>query len=397
MKINFTLNINFELNEPNLKALIEAFKKSIFDCFQKAVIMALTNFAKEYMKDGTLAKMLGYSKVTWKTSKGSKTTSILTIFGRIKLPQLQVKTESGKRRYITRMLLGIEPRVRIPEITARMIGLMGSLASYRVVKKVASMFTYVKFSLMSILRCIRKTGKGIKFQIDEKQTNEFEADGTGVPIKKSGKRGKELKILAQRTKDRRIRIAGMEIDQYKKGWDRLFEPLKESLKRFAFIFLVTDGDTSPLDGLAGITVIIQRCLFHIGHEIKYTLWQDKVKRKGKIWRYVLARTLEITNVKRIYEEPGVLKNIIKWKRNLLTRLINYCKKRRIKNTFTFLENAYEDIFRGIERRISGGTTSLIERVMRTVNMRINIAQWSSESALAVAKIRGAYYYNGFDA
>jgi hypothetical protein len=34
--------------------------------------------------------------------------------------------------------------------------------------------------------------------------------------------------------------------------------------------------------------------------------------------------------------------------------------------------------------------------MRTVNQRINIAQWSDESALAVAKIRGAYYYNGFD-
>jgi len=42
------------------------------------------------------------------------------------------------------------------------------------------------------------------------------------------------------------------------------------------------------------------------------------------------------------------------------------------------------------------TTSLVERVMRTINQRINIAQWSPRSALAVAKIRGAYYYNKFD-
>lgn len=397
MQINFTLNISFEINEPSLKGIIKAFRNCIFECFQKTVIMVLSRFAEEYMKNGILAQILGCSKLTWKTSRGFKTTRILTIFGEIELPQFQVKTDTGQRKFITRILLGIEPRIRIPEITARMIGLMGSLAPYRVVRKIASMFTDVKFSLMTILRCIRKTGRSINFQVDEKQTNEFEADGTGISIKYSGKRGKELKILAQRTKERRIRIAGMTIDQYKKGWERLFEPLKEALQRFTFIFLITDGDTSPLDGLTGIMVILQRCLFHIAHEIKYTLWEDKVKRKGKVWRHILAKTLEITNVKRIFEEPGVLKNIIKWKRNLLTRLINYCIKRKLKNTFTFLENAREDIFRGIERRITGGTTSLIERVMRTVNQRINIAQWSTESALAVAKIRGAYYYNGFDA
>jgi len=51
---------------------------------------------------------------------------------------------------------------------------------------------------------------------------------------------------------------------------------------------------------------------------------------------------------------------------------------------------------GIERRVMGATLSYIERVIRVVNMRINVAKWSSESALVVSKIRGAYYYNGFD-
>jgi hypothetical protein len=188
----------------------------------------------------------------------------------------------------------------------------------------------------------------------------------------------------------------MTIGQYKKGWKKLFEPLKAALKKFDMIFLVTDGDTSALACLAGITVIIQRCLFHIAHELKYTLWQDKVKLKSKIWRYILAKTLEITNIKRVYEEPGVLKNVVKWKRNQLTRLIKYCRKKKLKYTTPYLDNAKQDIFSGIERRITGGTTSLLERVMRTVNQRINIAQWTDESALAVAKIRGAYYYNGFD-
>jgi len=67
------------------------------------------------MKDGTLAKLLNCSKVTWKTSKGAALTNLLTIFGRIRVPQLQVKNhDTGSRIYITRMLLGIEPRLRIP-------------------------------------------------------------------------------------------------------------------------------------------------------------------------------------------------------------------------------------------------------------------------------------------
>ena len=174
------------------------------------------------------------------------------------------------------------------------------------------------------------------------------------------------------------------------------EILWRLIKKFKEIFLITDGDTTPLEGLSGIKVILQRCLFHIAHETKYTLWKDKVKRKSREWRYVLAKILDITNVKRIREEEGVAQNIIKGKRNQFTRLINYCIKNEYWNTAIHLQNAKRDLFSGIERKVLGGTTSLIERVMRTINMRINIAKWTTESALAVCKIRGAYYYNGFD-
>ncbi len=397
MNLIITFTINLSIKNSNLKEIIKAFRQSILTCFQEIVIKVIQHFANEYMRDGTLAKLLKCSKVTWKTCKGAAFTSILTIFGKIKLPQLQVKNhDTGSRQYITRLLLGIKPMIRIPEITIKMIGLMGALAPYRVVKKIASMFTAVRFSLMTILRCIRKTGKSIVFDVDEEETNVFEADGTGIPIIKAGKRGKELKILAQRKRNSGIRIAGMNIDKYKSGWDELFSPLKEALKRFVNIFLITDGDTSPLDVLEGIKVILQRCLFHIPHETKYTLWQDKVKRKSEDWRYILGKIFEITNVKRIREDEGVAKNIIKWKRNLFTRLINFCSNKQYKNTTTYFRNAKKDLFSGIERRVLGGTISLIERVMRTVNMRINVGKWSPASALAVCKIRGAYYYNGFD-
>lgn len=118
------------------------------------------------------------------------------------------------------------------EYIIKTIGLIGSLASYRVVKKIALIFSGVSLSLMTIMRCIRKTGKSIKYEIKKEESSEFEADGTGLPILNSGKREKELKVLAQRKKGGGIRIAGMSIGSYKGGWKSIFEPIKDSLKTF---------------------------------------------------------------------------------------------------------------------------------------------------------------------
>jgi len=397
MEIKLELIHTIDISGPNLQHIVKAFVRIIPLLFEKTVSQIIRTYAQKMLDDGTLAKALGVHAVKRKTFTGRCTTKIFSPFGNINVPKLQVQNiHTGKRTCITRFLLGMEPYRRIPHITRMYLGLMGALAPLRVVNKFFNLYTGTKVSLMEIVRSIRYTGRYITLGIDPGATNEFEADGTGIPILKTGKRGKELEILAQRKSQGGIRIAGMVIDGYKKGWKRLFKPLKESLQFFQSIFLVTDGDTSPLDGLIGVTVIIQRCLFHIAHEIKYTLWQDKVKRKSRRWCSVLASILDITNVRRIKNEQGVLKNIIKWKRNRLTRLINYCLKRKFKHTSNYLLAAQPDIFSGIERKISGGTTSLLERVMRTVNQRINVGQWSTESALAVATIRGAYYYNGFD-
>nr|WP_281723025.1 hypothetical protein [Nitrosomonas nitrosa] len=55
----------------------------------------------------------------WKTWHG-KATTILTWFRYITLKQLQVRCKTcGSKQYITRTLLGMEPRKRIPEETRR--------------------------------------------------------------------------------------------------------------------------------------------------------------------------------------------------------------------------------------------------------------------------------------
>ena len=55
------------------------------------------------------------------------------------------------------------------------------------------------------------------------------------------------------------------------------------------------------------------------------------------------------------------------------------------------------MFTAVLNRLQGRTNSLVERVMRTVNFRINVGKWSEAGALNVTKLRLAYYYNGFDA
>lgn len=396
MKIEFTLNLNIDIEKPTLESILKAFVKTIRPVFQQVIEMILRYFADKYLEDGTLVKMLGCKRVTRKSFTGKQTTTIITPFGKVILPQLQVKADGKRKIYITRLLLGIERWKRIPLVTEKYLGLMGALAPLRVVNKFLELFTGVRLTLMSIVRSMRVSAKEIKLEVKENASNVFEADGTGIPVIGSGKRGKELKILAQRKKDEGILITGMAIGGYKQGWNKLFKPLKPALKKFKEIFLLTDGDTSPLKSLKGIKVIIQRCLFHIGHEMKYTLWKDKVKRKSELWTEVMAKTLDVTSLRRIRENPEVCNKIIKEKKSQFEALIKHCEENKLRNSATFLKKAKEDVFSGIEKRIGGGTTSLIERVMRTVNQRINVAKWSAASALSVAIIRGAYYYNGYD-
>jgi len=398
--VEFCVPIKLTLSGCTLKEIIRSFKNAIGQVFQSLVTQALLYYASRYKENGYLSELFGSSEIIWKSSKGFRLTTIHTIFGKIRVPQLQIKDKkTGKKHYLTRFLLGIEPRKRIPRCTKEAWALTGALAPYRVAAKIISIFSGFKPTLMNIFRAVRSVGQEIWFAVDPTESNVFEADGTGVPILRTGKRGQELKILAQRKKTRGIRIAGIHLDQYKKGWGKLFSAIKEQITALGKVIIVTDGDVSILQGLGKrVSVIIQRCLWHITHEVKYTLWRDKVKRKSAIWIKVVSEILDICCIHRITDEKDetVLNRIITMKLQKVNKLIEYCQQEKLKHTATFLENCRGDLFSGVRRKIKGGTTSLIERVMRTINQRINVGVWGHDGALCVAKIRAAYYYNGFD-
>lgn len=53
------------------------------------------------------------------------------------------------------------------------------------------------------------------------------------------------------------------------------------------------------------------------------------------------------------------------------------------------------MFRSFEKRLNGKASSLVERVMRTVNMRVNVGKWMPQGVLNAMNLRLAHYYNGW--
>jgi len=88
--------------------------------------------------------------------------------------------------------------------------------------------------------------------------------------------------------------------------------------------------------------------------------------------------------------------MVKQKKKDYQQLIDYCSSQNWKHSVTYLSNVSDDLFTAVDNKLNGKTTSHAERVMRTVNMRINVGKWSPKGALNAAKVRLAYYYNDFD-
>lgn len=400
MQIEIDTKLKIELCSSNLSEILVQFSKMLLEILTQFVTVTVLSFAEYHLTQRDLfsCKKCGSSnRFHWKTHNGKKT-GIQTPFGKIYLPQFQLQCACGHRVVITRQLLQVEQRCRIPSITVRMLGFIGSLTSFRVAEKITHLYG-VTLNKMTVWRCVQRLGKSIQFDIDPDESNVGEADGTGIPIQGIAKRGKELKVFVQLKKHGGCRIAGLSIGKYDKQWYKLFKPLKNSLAKFANFQLITDGDASILKGLGKkLKIIYQRCLWHIPHQFKFTLWKDKVKHKSPKWADALAMLIDIVNVKSILAEDrdAVMIPLITAKKQKLQQLIEYCENEGWTACSKYLQNAKMDLFTGVENRLSGKTTSHVERVMRTVNLRINVGKWSSSGALNAIKIRLAHYYNGWN-
>ena len=399
--IEFSCQFRVEISSSSLATILIAFSKLLpqilTDFIQKVVLGFGEKAMGQTRKPFSCDKCGNDKEFIWKTRHG-KATKILTVYQWVILQQLQIQCkECGHKINITRKLLGIEPMKRIPKEVYRKLGLIGSLTTYRVAKKIVSMFGWA-VDKKTIWKSVQKTAQEIEFKVDSEELPEGEADGTGIGIKGIAKRGKELKVFVQYKRGGGVRVAGLDIGNYHGAWDKLFQNSIEVMKRFKRFLLITDGDTSILDGLKDkVKILIQRCLWHIPYQAKYVLWEDGVKYKSSEWLQVMSELLEICAIRPFVDCQKTIEKIIESKRKRLEVVIKECIEKGYRHTAAYLENAKPDMFTAIEKRLTGKTTSRVERVMRTVNMRVNVSKWSDTGALNVTKIRLAYYYNGFDA
>jgi hypothetical protein len=79
------------------------------------------------------------------------------------------------------------------------MGLLGSLAGFRVSEKITSMFGWVT-DKMTIWRSFQSTPKDIEFNFDSDELPHGEADGKAIGIQSIKKTGKELKVFVQQKK-----------------------------------------------------------------------------------------------------------------------------------------------------------------------------------------------------
>jgi len=399
MKVTIKNNYIVEIPDCNIETVIACFKKVLILFLRDFTTIILTEFAIEYMSQTMLpfaCERCGKkSSFTWKT-KHAKDTRISTIFGEIILGQMQVKCKScGKKMYITRKLLNIASRKLMSEGTRKIFALLGSLTSFRVSEKILKMMG-VRINKMGVWRCTQEIGNNIEFDLDINEKSRGEADGTGVAINGIKKRGKELKVFVQEKVGGGVRIAGLSIGKYEGEWDKLFKPLKSSLKAFENFLLVTDGDSNILKGIKGVKILFQRCLWHLPYQMKYYLWKDGVTRKTQEWYNLLGEVFDITAIRYGVDDEQEIEAIIKSKSDRLESLISYCMQKGYLSCGSYLENARGDMFTAFRHRLKGKTTSKVERVMKTINMRIRMGKWSPNGALNAIKVKLAHYYNGFD-
>ncbi len=394
----FRVNLQSSDFSSIMKAFLMLLPQLLEDFFQK-VLVGFGEYEMGLEKKSFSCRCCGNDSVfIWKTRHG-KATKILTWFRWITLKQLQLQCKRcGSKLYITRILLGMEPRKRVPDETRRKLALVGALTSYRVSEKIGKMFGWA-VDKMTIWKSVQHVGAEMDFVLDPNEQARGEADGTGIGITGIPKRGKELKVLVQYKKGGGIRVAGIDIGNYNGSWKKLFQKSLEVINGFDRPFLLlTDGDTSIFESLKGkVTILIQRCLWHIPYQAKYVLWKDGVKRKNEDWFHVIAELMEICAIRPLVDCQETIQVMIASKRTRLEKIITFCREKQFMHTVSYLENASGDMFTAIENRLEGKTTSRVERLFRTVNMRVNVSKWSMAGALNVTKVRLAYYYNGFDA
>ncbi len=390
MLININLNFSLNIDNCNFSSITTVIKnilsKLISDIFYQIILIFVEKEMKKTKK--SFCCDCGNSKNFIYKTKGSiaRVTKIKSIFGTLEIPQIQLKCKCcGKKIYITRTILEIEKYKRYPNIIKRLLAFLGAVTTYRVGEKIVDSFNMLNTNKSAIIRSVKEVSKTINFSIDKNEIETGQVDGTGIPIRGGNKRGLELKVLMQNMSNGKMRIAGLDLSEYK-NWEKMAKQINDDN-----LLICCDGDKELINKLESQFNI---CLWHLPHLTKYYLWESEVKRDSYLYKNVMSKIYDIceidsleTDYNRLYSKKvELISDFINQFRGIkeIEKIGNYLNKYKY-NLFHFLKYSNLD-----------KTTSKVERSMRTINNRIDIGgSWSRDGALSLLKIRLAHYYNNW--
>ncbi len=187
-----------------------------------------------------------------------------------------------------------------------MMGLLSSLCSYRTARYcVTTALGVWNYGLGSFHRAVSWVSSRLSLSAHQGKTTTYLADATGLATLNTGKRGSELKILAQLTQSGKIVLSNIAIGKYgdKVEWEALFAPLKEIFNTTRLqkdLQFIIDGCKGILAGAksVGELVKIQRDVWHTTHQLKYYAWKDKATAGHKA-------ELIVTVAKAVFPKPTI--------------------------------------------------------------------------------------------
>jgi len=144
--------------------------------------------------------------------------------------------------------------------------------------------------------------------------------------------------------------------------------LKRQLKTVGATHVVHDGG----EDLTGCATHIQRCRWHLGHQLKHYLWQDGVP-------HAFRTGFRETTMRILSDQGHGPKRYRRWQANLAAL--------GLATAANHLHNAAEEAFTYLKEPFAYIDTSPLEREMRELNRRADIgARWSPRGLENVLKL-----------
>ncbi len=390
MKVNIKLDFNINIEDSKFDTIIQLVKKILCEIISTIVHQIIVYFAEIEMKKDVKSfkcQCGNDHNFVFATKKNmARRTKINSFFGQLEIPLIIVRCkECRKQIYLNRFMLGIDKKKQYTSTTKKFLASIGSFSTFRVAEKTLKSIGLLKKSKMTIWRSVQEVANTINFEVDKNEFMTGQVDGTGIPIRNTGIRGEELKLLMQNTKEGGMRIASVSIDKYKK-WKEIAGVINENK-----IDVVCDGDRTLTNNLS---VNYSLCLWHIPHLVKYELWRGGIRKTNHLYAEIMRKIFDLCKIdkSKMKRELYINKKI-----ELNNFIYEYKNNKSLKSLMRYFKLYRNHLFEFLKHKNLDMTNSKIERAMRIVNDRINVGGcWSRKGALAAIKIRLAHYYNGWN-